>query len=131
MVRCVGEELRQAVRTRDEFVSGLHTPRFRTQVHERWHDACACTQVELFGGEGGKKKETKPENHHRLPVLLGTSRPPHSTMSTATTAPAATKDESQPVKKGGPTVLRSIIAGSTAGALEIGELGRPDSLTTQ
>ncbi|CAI0643162.1 putative mitochondrial carrier [Colletotrichum fructicola] len=40
-------------------------------------------------------------------------------MSTATTAPAATKDESQPVKKGGPTVLRSIIAGSTAGALEI------------
>ncbi|TDZ14538.1 putative mitochondrial carrier [Colletotrichum sidae] len=40
-------------------------------------------------------------------------------MSTATSATAAAKDESQPVKKGGPTVLRSIIAGSTAGALEI------------
>ncbi|EFQ27226.1 hypothetical protein CGRA01v4_04277 [Colletotrichum graminicola] len=40
-------------------------------------------------------------------------------MSTATSATAATKDESQPVKKGGPTVLRSILAGSSAGAVEI------------
>src|SRR5689334_8199800 len=43
-----------------------------------------------------------------------------STMSTATPATAATKDESHPLKKG-PTVLRSILAGSTAGAVEIGE----------
>ncbi|OLN96901.1 putative mitochondrial carrier C19G12.05-like protein 2 [Colletotrichum chlorophyti] len=39
-------------------------------------------------------------------------------MSTATPATAATKDESHPLKKG-PTVLRSILAGSTAGAVEI------------